>query len=53
MSALSVDGTLGKDTLAILINLSQLMAAKIDGLILHMQGYIGIWVSIAVARSYL
>ena len=49
--ALSIDGMLGRETLAILRNVSQLMAEKIDELILHMQGYIDIWVAIAVARS--
>ena len=53
MFALSVDGMLGRETLAILRNVSQLMAAKIDELIFHMRGYIGSWIEIAVARSYL
>ena len=53
MFALSVDGMLGRETLAILRNVSQLMAAKIDELILHMRGYIDIWIAIAVTRSYL
>ena len=53
MSALSVDGMLGRETLAILRNVSQLMAAKLDELILHIRVYIGSWVAIAVARSYL
>ena len=53
MSALYVNGMLRRETLAILRNVSQLMAAKIDELILHMQGYIDIWIAIAIARSYL
>ena len=53
MFALSDDGVIGRETLAILRNLSQLMAAKIDELILHVRGYIDIWITIAVARSYL
>ena len=50
MSDLSVDGMLGRETMAILRNVSQLMAAKFDELILHMRGYIGSWVAIAVVR---
>ena len=53
MFALSVDGILGRETLAILRNVSQFMAEKIDELILHVRGYIEIWISIAIARSYL
>ena len=53
MFSLSVDGMLGRETLAILRNVSQLMAEKIDELILHMRGYIDIWITIAVASSYL
>ena len=53
MFSLSIDGMLGRETLAILRNVSQLMAENIDELILHLRGYIDIWVAIAVARSYL
>ena len=53
MFALFVGGMLGRENLAILRNMSQLMAEKIDELILHMRGYIDIWITIAVARSYL
>ena len=53
MLALSVDGMLGRETLDILRNVSQVMAETIDELILHMQGYIDTCIRIAVARSYL
>ena len=53
MLALSVDGMLGRETLDILRNVSQLMAETIDELILHMQGYIDTCIKISVARSYL
>ena len=53
MFALSVDGMLGRETLAILRNVSQLMAAKIDELILYTRSYIDIWIAIVVTRSYL
>ena len=51
-SVLSVDGMLGMEALVILANLSQLMAAKMDEPILHVQVWINGQFEIAVARSY-
>ena len=49
---LSVDGMLGREALVILENLSQLMAAKMDEPISHVQVWINGQFEIAVARSY-
>ena len=49
---LSVYGMLGREALIVVVNLSQLMAARMDRPILHMKVCINGWISIAVARSY-
>ena len=40
------------EDLVILVNLSQLMADKIEEPISHVQGWINGWIAIAVVRSY-
>ena len=49
---LSIDGTLGKESLVVLANLSQIMVVKMIEPILHMRGLINDQVAIAVACSY-
>ena len=49
---LSVDGMLGREALAVLANLSRLMAAKMDEPISHVLGWINGRIIIAVVRSY-
>ena len=53
MYDLYADGMLGRESLTILRNVSQLIAAKIDEFTLHMRGYIGSWIANAVTSSYL
>ena len=43
---------LGREALAVLVNLSRLMAEKIDEPILHVQGWINGQIAIMAARSY-
>ena len=47
-----VDGILDRKALVVLANLSQLVAAKMDKPISHVQGWMNGWIAIAVARSY-
>ena len=44
---------LGKEALVVLINLSQLMEAKMEESILHVQGWANGWILIAVVISYI
>ena len=43
---------LGRETLVVLTTLSQLIAAKMDDPILHMQGWVNGGITIEVARVY-
>ena len=43
---------LGREALVVLTNLSRLMAAKIDGPILHVQGWVKGQIAITVAMFY-
>ena len=43
---------LGKGALVVLMNLSQIMAAKIEEPILHMSGWINFQITINIARLY-
>ena len=47
-----VDGLLGREALAVLTNLSRLMAEKMDETILHVRGWINGRIVIVVASSY-
>ena len=47
---LSVDGMLGRESPVVLVNLSRIMAVKMDKPISHVQGCINGRISIAVAR---
>ena len=49
---LSIDGMLGREALAVLANLSRIMAEKIDVPILHLRGWIYGRIKISVVRSY-
>ena len=47
---LSVDGTLGKEALVVLANLSQLIAAKLEEPIPHMRGWFNDQIETVVVR---
>ena len=49
---LSVDVIIVKEALVVLANFSQPMAAKMEEPISHMQGWVNIWITIAVKISY-
>ena len=48
---ISVDGMIGRETLVVLMNLSQLLAEKIYQLIFHVQGWINGRIAISIKRS--
>ena len=50
--ALSVDGMLGKEALVLLVNLSRLVAAKMEEPISYMRGWVNGRITIAVTISY-
>ena len=52
MFLISVDVMLGKEALVVHANLIQLMAANMDNPISHVRGWVKIWITIVVARSY-
>ena len=49
---LSVDDMMGKEAQVVLATLSQLLAAKMEELILHIKGWFKGWIVFTVARSY-
>ena len=49
---LLLNGMLGKEALAVLTNLSQLMAEKLKEPISHIRGWVNVCIKIAVASSY-
>ena len=49
---ISIDVMLGKEDLVVLPDLSRLMAANMDNPISHVRGWVKIWITIVVARSY-
>ena len=49
---ISVDGMLGKESLVVLVNLSQLMAAKMKESISHVHDWINDRIAITVAIMY-
>ena len=50
--SLSVDGMVGKETLTVITNVSQLMATKLEETISHGRGKVNNWITIAVSRLY-
>ena len=46
---LYVDDMIGKETLVIFVNLSQIMEAKMEGPIFHMRGLVNGWIETAIA----